>query len=387
MVGADVPDAWLPFQHRRRQDPVFALYPNVPFPGKAKQEWDAMMEVEDKRNSDMAREKHWWEKMARLEQKVAHERQHGYEKDWYLDEKYQGMDMIHREIARHDEFVSDKNGIEIFKLFAERFSQENRVAHGYCWHDGEEKNRQKKRQEEQQEFMRWKQQEIWRWQQEEEKNRVRWSAPNAGFVLGFVLGLLGLVWFLVRGAAWMVQSGAMTFWNRYQEYDVPATTRPEEQRADIDIINAQFQREMSGPQIQPYTSGGGSWTGSVYNLIFAIVNGLYRLVVALLYLLYQLLKKPLRSLWPFVRGNASSCLLFALFFLLVFNPWRPHPLRTAIQSHLAGAPIVAPAPPIASPPSRAFVEEVFFGGTFTQIVEGSSEWREVMEVMGRGEWP
>jgi len=363
------------------------LYPNVPFPSKAKLEWDAMMEVEDKRNGDMVREKHWWEKMARLEQKVAHERQYGYEKDWYLDEKYQGMDMIHREIARYDEFVSDKNGIGIFKLFAERFSQENRVAHGYCWHDGEEKKRQKKRQEEQEEFMRWKQHEMWRRQQEEEKNRVRWSVPNAGFLLGFLLELLGLVWFLVCGAAWMVKFGAITFWNRYQEYDVPATTRPERQRSDNDILNAQFQREMSEPQIPPYSSGGASWTGFAFNLIFAIINGLYRLIVALLYLLYQLLKKPLRSLWPFVRDNASSCLLFALFFLVVFNPWRPHPLRTVIQSHLAGAPPAVPALQVASPPPGGLVEEVVFGGTFTQIVEGSPEWLEVMGVMGRGGWP
>ena len=339
-------------------------------------ELDALDAYENKRRGDLAKERMAWEKADYLEAKTTHERAHGYidGMDWYDSPEYAGLHWQDRWIKREDLLVSEEAHVRIYRMIAEARAKKNESMYGYSWFGMEQDRIQKEKElkaEEHYQMMMAK-------KEYEERLRREWRfkiptfgltsnsvSGASGFLLALLGLLLGLSWYLFRGLAWVVllvaKTAATTFWNRYREYDVAAA----EQRSDSDILNAQFQSEMfdssnshqhSHNHHQSWNTGETSWTGSAFALLGSLLHAIYRLIVAMIYSLYRLLKTPLCAIWSFVRNNKSTSLLFFLAFLLIFNPWRPHPARTYVQNQLVGrAHLVVSSPP--PPRPSRFVPE------------------------------
>ena len=317
-------------------------------------ELNALDAYENKRRGDLAKERMAWEKADYLEAKTTQERAYGYidGMDWYDSPEYAGLHWQDRWIKREDLLVSEEAHVSIYRKIGTARMQANERMYGYSWwgmeQDRIQKEKELKAEEHYQTMMAKKEYE------EKLRREWRWKLPTfgltsnhvsgaSGFFLALLVLLLGLLWFLVRGLAWVVVMGAKTaattFWNRYMEYDVAAA----EQRSDSDILNAQFQSEIfdsssshqqTHNRHQSRNTGETSWTGSAFDFLISLLHAIHRLLVAIVYSIHRLLKTPFHAIWSFVRNNGSTSLLLLLVVLLIFNPWRPHPARMYVQNQL-----------------------------------------------------
>ena len=342
-------------------------------------ELDALDAYENKRRGDLAKEKEFWEKADYYEAKTTWERGHGYIDgvDWYYTEEYAGLHDIDRWIKREDQLVSEEAHVKIYRMIAEARARKNEAAYGCSWWGMEQDKIQKEKEIKAEGHY---QMIVAKKEHEERVRRERrFKIPTfgltsssvsgaSGFLLTLLGLLLGLLWSVARGLAWVAvlvaKTAATTFWNRYMGYDVPAT----EQRSDNNILNAQFQTELFDPsdsqqqnqyQHRRQYTGETSWTGSAFSLLGSILHAIYHLIIATIYSLYRLLENSLRAFWRFVRENGSTCLLLLVVVLLVFNPWRPHPARTYAQNQLIRQIPLAASPPLPRP-SRFIPPEANF---------------------------
>lgn len=298
-----------------------------------------------KRNQDMAREKNYYQKSKQYAADIEYVRQHrGYPPEVRQELLSQGVNPQYLRLAQYDKLDEDMFLEIYYRDEAEKKTKENIWNYGYSQHEQE----QAQQKEQQEALQRQKQQEMWQRYYEEEARKSR-ASLGYGFISNIFLTVFGILWFIIQGLASLVSMVVMTFWNRYQEYDVPAAPTPQQQRPDDDILNTQLQREMfpeqPHPEIQP--PSGDSWTDSPANLPIAILNGLWRLIIALIYSVWQLAKAPLQAAWPFILDNLWASCFFSAFLFLIFNPWGSNPYRKALQEYNVGPP---PPPIVRFPP-------------------------------------
>lgn len=321
----------------------------VPWLGYKPNPWQVEFErreAEDaKRNKDMEWEKIFHQKAKEYAEILEYVRVHRLYPPEVRDElAAQGMTAMELRLAQYDKLDEDTFLGRYYREQAERKTEENLREYGYSQHNQE----QERKNEQQEALQQQRQEEIWQRYYDEETRKDR-ASRGYGFASGLFFALLGILWFLVQGLASLLSAVVMTFWNRYQEYDVPAAPTPQQQRSDDDILNAQLEREMCQepphPESQP--PGGDSWTDSAANIPMAILGGLWRLLIALIYSVWQLAKVPLRAAWPFILENLWASCFFSVFLFLIFNPWGSNPYKRAIQNYNAGPP---PPPRVRFPP-------------------------------------
>ena len=369
------------------------------------------------REKAMRSEKLYWMKTEQCATKLEKIRLYGYSPESFEDPRYGGLDAMGCQIARDDKYRVDVFTEKYYREQAEKKTKENIEMYGYSVYQ----QRQEDQQQPVEQMFRHKQmqQAIMERRYEEEQQ----SKNNRHLLSSSFLLIFGALWFIIQTLGYLLAYAMTTFWNRYQEYDIPATPCPHERRSDEDILNAQFQQEMAPRHFPPdnqITTHASSWTGSAFEFLVIFLNAVWRLVIALIYSLWQLTKAPLSTCRPFVRKNKASCLLFALFLAVIFNPIHRHPyLPKPTTPYLAGAPPPRPTrfpppevlqfpvsrteilPSAVAPPgevapcqkafANAFIDPGFPGISWPAMEFGSPEWDaqeiEIAETTMCDYWP
>lgn len=316
-----------------------------PKPNPYLAEFERKEAEEAKRSKDMAWEKIFYKRAKEYAADLEYVRQHRlYPPEVREALASQGMTPSELRLAQYDKLDEDMFLERYYRDQAEKKTKQNIWDYGYSQHDQE----QERQNELQEALQKQRQEEMWQRYYDEEQRKER-ASRGYGFASGLFFAVFGILWFLVQGLVSLLSVVVMTFWNRYQEYDVPAAPTPQQQRPDDDILNAQLQREMCQEQPHPENQppSGDSWTDSAANIPMAILNGLWRLIIALIYSVWQLAKAPLRAAGPFVLDNLWASCFFSVFLFLFFNPWGSNPYKRAIQNYNVGPP---PPPRVRFPP-------------------------------------
>ena len=371
---------------------------------------DSAEMFEISRERATSQEKALWKRNEQYAAKLANVHLYGYDQEFYEHSRFASLDATRRKIARDDEHEQDILRERLSREQAEPKTRKNLEAFGYSayQHQRECQPHQSEKADRQTQQATIERQHAMEKYSKKDRTFLRWS----------LLLIIGTMLIVVRTLAHLSAYAATTFWNRYQEYDVPATLLPQERRSDEDILNAQLQHEML-PPIQN-SRHASSWTRPTFGILLVFPNAMWRFVFAVAYSLWQLTKAPVLACVTFVSKNKTLSLLTALTLVVIFNPTHSHPYLAKSRTPQLNNP--PPPRPIRFPPPEvlnfeilqpkpsplaitapgekvpcqnafadALVDPGFSGISWPDTEIGSSEWEaqqiDIAEAMMCGFWP